>query len=136
MSDDQARKRWESKRTSRLSKGDRAFRFLMRLFWLGVWVCVILVVSWTWLSGIDAMQSGLWAAKPYFAVWRVLLFVILIGGWHYWIGLLARWADLDEAGYRYALAQRWRTAVWLLVIEAILVQGLAGRLLRQWLVWD
>ncbi|MGH9837380.1 MAG: hypothetical protein ACREEM_01190 [Blastocatellia bacterium] len=54
------------------------------------------------------------------------MFAILIGGWRYWIDRLAKWAGLDERRRREILARRWRVAAWLLVIEALLVQGVAG----------
>lgn len=119
-----------------LSKGDQAFRFCMRLFWMGVLVAALMVAIWVWLAGVDAMQYGLAAAKPYFAAWRLFLFTILIGGWRHWIDWLARWAELDARRKQDVLAQRWRTAAWLLMIEALLVQGVAGEFIRNILGYD
>jgi len=118
------------------SKGDQAFRFCMRLFWIGTLAAALIVAVWVWLAGVDAMHSGLAAAEPYFAVWRLFLFIVLIGGWRHWIDWLARWAGLDARRKQNALAQRWRTAAWLLVIEALLVQGVAGTFMRKFLGYD
>ena len=108
----------------------------MRLFWIGTLAAALIVAVWVWLAGVDAMHSGLAAAEPYFAVWRLFLFIVLIGGWRHWIDWLARWAGLDARRKQNALAQRWRTAAWLLVIEALLVQGVAGTFMRKFLGYD
>ena len=102
----------------------------MRLFWIGALAAVLVIAVWVWLAGVDAMQQGLANAKPYFAVWRLFLFMVLIGGWRVWIDWLARWAGLDARRKQDVLAWRWRTAAWLLVIEALLVQGVAGAFMR------
>lgn len=85
---------------------------------------------WVYYAGLPAVERALDTAKPYFAAWRVLLFLILIGGWPRWIDAAARWWHWPEAKRREALALRWRTAAWLLVIEAFFVQNVGGEFFR------
>lgn len=109
------------------SKGKQVYRGLLLLFGIGLLASVLLVTVWTWQAGSDAVRQGLQAAKPWLLAWRLLLFAVLIGGWPYWVGCLARRGRLDERLYRHALSQRWRVAAWLLVIEILLVQGIAAQ---------
>lgn len=108
------------------SKGERAFRFCLMLFGIGVLASAFLVTVWTGHSGPEAVPQGLQAAKPWLAAWRLILFAIVIGGWRHWIDRLADWAGLNERQRRDVLARRWRVASWLLVIEALLVHGVAA----------
>lgn len=108
------------------SKGHQAFQFCLRLFWVGALAAALIVAIWVYIAGIESMQQGLTVARPYLALWRLFMFGILIGGWHYWIEWLARWAGLDAHRKQAVLGLRWRTAAWLLVIEAILVQGVVS----------
>lgn len=129
------------------SKRDQFTRFSMGLFAILVLIAVLVVSIWTYREasraadqgfsdevamrrGLEAVDRGLEAAKPYLALWRLVLFLALIGGWRHWIGLLASWGGLDETRTRFALAQRWRMAAWLIVVEAVLVQELPAKFVR------
>lgn len=116
------------------SKGNQAFRFCLRLFWVGALASALTVAIWVYFAGIESMQRGLTAARPYLALWRLLLFGVLIGGWRFWIDWLARWAGLDKRRKQEVLALRWRTAAWLLVIETILVQGVVSAFIQKIMV--
>lgn len=89
---------------------------------------------WAYQAGLPAVERALDAAKPYLAAWRLLVFLILIGGWPRWIDVAARRWRWPEAKRRAVLALRWRAVAWLLVIEALFVQNVGGEFARNWLL--
>jgi hypothetical protein len=56
---------------------------------------------------------------------------MLIGCWPLWIGGLAQHYDWSPSRQSFVLAQRWRVAVWLIVLELVLVQGVLFRFLQE-----
>lgn len=110
-----------------VSKGDWIYRYSIRLFLIGTLLVAVCVFAWTWVWGIESMKRGIEAMKPWLAIWRFLLFVGVIGGWRLWASWLAHWAYLDESRYQSILDQRWRVALWLVVIEMVLVQGVSAQ---------
>lgn len=82
------------------------------------------VVLWTVQSGHSSVERSIEATKPYLALWRVFLFLVLIGGWNHWVKPIAGWSRMNDDWIQYARSQRWRFAAWLILIELILVQGL------------
>ena len=110
-----------------VSKGDRIVRFTFGWFAIGALLVALLVIGWTWILGVDSLQRGIDALKPWLLAWRILLFGILIGGWPLWVSWLAWWADLDASRQQAILDQRWYVALWLVVIELVLGQGVTAR---------
>jgi hypothetical protein len=107
-----------------LSRGSKAFRSIVYAFvMLSVFVAAG-VVLWTSQTGNSSVNRSIEAAQPYLALWRVFLFLVLIGAWRHWVELLGRWAGMNDDRIRYARSQRWRVAAWLILIELILIQGL------------
>ena len=73
---------------------------------------------------MESIDHFIAAAKPWLQVWRLVLFLILIGAWSQWTERYARWAGLNGAQRLDLLTYRWRMALWLLVMEAVLAQGI------------
>lgn len=105
------------------AKGEQAFRFLLWASAIGALLVIILVVSVTYLYGFDTWLAWRKAAQPYLGVWRLFLFTVFIGGWKTWVRKYAQWAELTDFQTQFYLQYRWRMALWLLVIEALLVQN-------------
>ena len=82
------------------------------------------VVLWTVQTGHSSVERSIEAAQPYLALWRVVLFLVLIGAWRHWVKLTAGWSGMNNDQVQYARSQRWRVAAWLILIELILIQGL------------
>lgn len=83
--------------------------------------------AWHHLQDAQAVIAGLDRAKPWLAAWRAVLFIALIGLWPRLIDGLAGRYGWSGQHRSYVMAQRWRVAAWLVVIELLLVQNLAGR---------
>ncbi|MDX1252291.1 MAG: hypothetical protein IDH49_08620 [Gammaproteobacteria bacterium] len=110
-------------------------RHLLRLALLGM---VFLVISaligaalWTWIgaSGMNTVDAHLHAAKPWFMLWRVALFALVIGFWPQWTNWLAKRRRWPPERRQALLGLRWRVAAWWVVLELLLVQNLLGRAL-------
>lgn len=68
---------------------------------------------------VRTVESAEWPL----AVWRIGLFLAIIGGWPRWSALYASWAGLSEEQRTFMLNYRWRMTLWLLVMEAVLSHG-------------
>lgn len=66
-----------------------------------------------------AVESAEWPL----AVWRIALFAAIIGGWPRWVALFAGWVGMSEEQRVFMLNYRWRMALWLMVMEAVLSHG-------------
>lgn len=75
---------------------------------------------------IETIQQAIASAKGPLAVWRIGLFVAIIGGWPRWSVLYAAWAGLSGEQLGLMLSYRWRMALWLLVMEAVLSHRVLG----------
>ncbi len=103
-------------------KGKRLFRwFLITTALFALLTLVGLIISYS-ATDIESVDQRLHAARPWLAAWRFLLFVILIGGWRVGSKMYARWTQMDAEQVQKLLNYRWRMALWLLVMEAILSQ--------------
>lgn len=105
------------------------------------WAVLGLVAGLTLLAGLGLLVWGhyqdmevidrqLEAARPWLAAWRLTVFLVLIGGWPYWMAWLARYGKWSEARREAPRAQRWRIALWLIVLELVLVQNVVGRFMQ------
>lgn len=72
---------------------------------------------------IDTIKRAVESAEWPLAVWRIGLFLAIIGGWPRWSVLYAAWAGLSAEQWALMLSYRWRMALWLLVMEAVLSHG-------------
>jgi hypothetical protein len=82
---------------------------------------------WVTRELAPAFARGLDQAQPWLALWRAAVFLLLIGGWPWWVEWWVRHGAWLSAQQAFVLAQRWRVAAWLLVIELILVQRVLVR---------
>ncbi len=103
-------------------------RCLTRITVIGlllIGVIMALVVS-VW--GSAALQMGAQHLKPILLIWRGLLFVLLIGGWPVWIHMARTrdWITAEDS--TRLLRYQWPFALWLLLLEAVLNQGLLLKL--------
>ncbi|MGY6275087.1 hypothetical protein [Methylomonas sp. MgM2] len=64
------------------------------------------------------------ASKLGLTLWRLSLFLLLIGGWSVFTDEYADWVGLTLEQTASLKAYRWRMAVWLLVMEALFCQTL------------
>ena len=85
------------------------------------------VFAWHHFQDTPAIAAGIERARAWLAAWRTVLFVSLIGLWPRLINALADYYGWSDAQRQYVSAQRWRVAVWLIVIELVLVQNLIGK---------
>ena len=100
----------------------------------GVWIAVAVIgllllgqMLWVTRELAPAFARGLDQAQPGFALWRTTLFLLLIGGWPWWVDQVTRYRDWSTAHRAFVLTQRWRVAAWLLVIELVLIQRMPVR---------
>jgi hypothetical protein len=63
-------------------------------------------------------------AEIEFGLWRLLLVLLLIGGWPYLVSFYAERAGLTADQRSSLQAYRWRLALWLLALELIACQAL------------
>ena len=104
-------------------KGAKVFRWSLIIFaGLTLTVIVGLMISVAYYD-IEAIDQFMAAARPWLSVWRLLLFVIVIGGWRVWTAVYAKWVGLTDVQWGRMLDYRWRMALWLLVTEAVFTQG-------------
>lgn len=72
---------------------------------------------------IETIKRAVESVELPLAVWRIALFVAIIGGWPRWSVLYAAWAGLSNEQLTFMLNYRWRMALWLLLMEAVLSHG-------------
>jgi hypothetical protein len=72
---------------------------------------------------IETIERAVESAELPLAVWRIGLFVAIIGGWPRGSVLYAAWAGLSNEQLTFMLNYRWRMALWLLLMEAVLSHG-------------
>jgi hypothetical protein len=115
------------------TRGSKAFRCIVSAFVvLSVFVAAG-VVLWTMQTGHSSVERSIEAAQLYLALWRVFLFLVLIGAWRHWVELMAGWTGMSDDRVRYARSQRWRVAAWLTLIELILIDGLPKAFFDAWI---
>ncbi|MBA1446460.1 MAG: hypothetical protein M3H12_07640 [Chromatiales bacterium] len=106
-------------------------------FWFAMAVLTTLFIlagigmaTWQLFEDPVMIHNRLNAAKPYLFGWRMLLLTLLITFWPNLMVWLCRRNGWDTAKLDLAIDWRWRAALWLMVIEVGLVQGVIGGFLR------
>ncbi|MBE0436701.1 MAG: hypothetical protein IBX56_12945 [Methylomicrobium sp.] len=79
---------------------------------------------------IETIKRAVESAEWPLAVWRIGLFLVIIIGWPRWSAIYATWAGLNSEQLALMLSYRWRMALWLLVMEAILSHGVLGQFIE------
>jgi hypothetical protein len=87
---------------------------------VGLFICA-------WYFSLDDIQTALIRVKPKLAAWRIVLFIIIVGGWPSWCISYRRWADLSDWQYHQMLKWRWRVGVWLILFEAVFTHNVIGK---------
>ncbi|AEG00443.1 hypothetical protein [Methylomonas methanica] len=85
---------------------------------------VLILLHAITVSSWDSLASAMEASKFGFALWRLSLFLLLIGGWPVFTDKYADWVGLTAEETASLKAYHWRMAVWLLVMEALFCQTL------------
>ncbi|MGH8472277.1 MAG: hypothetical protein ACREVJ_07470 [Gammaproteobacteria bacterium] len=70
------------------------------------------------------------AAKPWFFLWRLVLFGSLIAFWPAVCRCLARWRKLTDIQRQCLRSARWQAAAWLIALELLLGQNVVGRFIN------
>ena len=99
-----------------------ALKFVLTIFVVGVLIITGLVFTVSSLYGHEFLVQKISSAKSMFAMWRLCIFIIIVGAWDNWIEKLSRWMHLSDAKKEFYLNYRGRFALWLLVVEALLIQ--------------
>ena len=99
-----------------------ALKFIMIFFAVGVFMITLFVFLVSYIFGYEVLVQKVSSAGTAFALWRLFVFITLVAGWNYWIEQLSNWMHLSDAKKTFYLNYRWRFALWLLVIEALLIQ--------------
>jgi len=117
-------------------QGTKVFIALLKLMMtLAVLIIIGLVISLAY-SNLASVDKFITTTKPWLLFWRMLLFLALIAGWPQWSVMYAKWATLTEAQLIRMLEYRWRIALWLLVMEAVLSQGVLSEFVNSLVTKD
>jgi len=105
-------------------QGVKVFTVSLKLtMTLAVLIIIGLMISYAY-TNLESVDKFITTAKPWLLFWRMLLFLALIAGWPKWSTLYAQWAGMNKVQLDRMLEYRWRMAIWLLVMEVILSQGI------------
>lgn len=110
--------------------GRRPFLTTMLVFVALVLLTGAGLLIWGRYQGMDTIADHLDTARPWLTVWRLTVYGLVIGGWPRWIAILARRGGWNQTYRTQLLALRWRLALWILILELLLVQNLVGQFLQ------
>jgi hypothetical protein len=113
-----------------MNAGRALFALALLGFLAGAALLGALLAQQAAAGGIAAVDARLEAWRPWFPVGRLVSLAVIVGGWPYWTAGAARRWQWPAARTAAVAALRWRVLGWLLLVEAGLVQGGLGRLLR------
>lgn len=106
----------------------------MAALWIVFGVLVLLagagLLIWSRYQSLPMIANQLDHAWPWMMVWRLTVYVLVIGGWPRWVAGLGRRYDWTAAFSQQLLQLRWRLAGWLVVLELLLAWNLVGHFLR------
>ena len=101
-----------------------ALKFIMTIFIVGVFMITLFVFLVSFVFGYEVLVQKVSSAGTIFLLWRLFVFITIVAGWNYWIERLCIWMRLSDAKKTFYLNYRWRFSLWLLVIEALLIQDI------------
>lgn len=113
----------ENKRAAASKRGQQVFKWSVLVTAIGSLVIAIGLIVASHYYPIETIKRAVESAEWPLAVWRIALFVAIIGGWPRWSVLYAAWAGLSNEQLTFMLNYRWRMALWLLLMEAVLSHG-------------
>lgn len=102
-------------------------RFSYRMLLTLILVISAAVLFWHVIESAQSIQEKIRQAKPWLALWRISLFVLIIAYWPQLTEKLAKYFHWSMTDQNDLKAQRWRIAGWLIVIELVLVQGVVHK---------
>jgi len=102
---------------------------------LAVLIIIGLVVSYAY-TNLESIDKLITTVKPWLLSWRVVAFLALIAGWPQWSVMYAQWAEMNKAQLDRMLGCRWRIALWLLLMEAVLSQGVLSEFVDNLVISD
>lgn len=108
---------------------------MLRLALLGMLFLVLSALIgyalWTWIgiAGLGTVDAHLKAVRPWFMLWRIVLFALVIGFWPQWSDWLSTRRNWPPARLQALLGLRWQVAAWWTILELFLAQNLIGRAL-------
>ena len=112
-------------------QGSKIFIVSLKLtMTLAVFIIIGLVIIYAY-SNLASVDKFITTAKPWLLFWRMLLFLALIAGWPQCSSMYAQWAGMNKAQLDRMLEYRWRIALWLLVMEVVLSQGVLSEFVNK-----
>ncbi len=103
------------------------------LLWLtltGLVIIVVIMGLTVSIFGVEGLNTGVHQLKSLFLGWRVLVFLVLIGGWPIWVATVANRGWIDANRHAELSSYRWYFALWLLLLELFFNQGLLSHLVN------
>lgn len=92
-------------------------------------VAVALLV-WTGVEGQEAVRQNLRAARPWLLLWRLAVLGVFTARWDSNVEALSRRFRLSSVSAQTLRGWRWRAALWLVVMDLVLVEDV-GRLVAR-----
>ena len=121
---------------SQQQQGAKVFIGLLKLTMaLAVLIIIGLVVSYAY-TNLESIDKLITTAEPWLLSWRVVVFLALIAGWPQWCVMYAQWAEMNKEQLDRMLEYRWRIALWLLIMEAVLSQGVLSEFVNNLVTRD
>jgi hypothetical protein len=80
------------------------------------------LVLWLQLDSLEIIEAQWQMAGVGLTLLRLSLIMVVIAAWP----RLVRWITSDPRVQRSLRAQRWRVALWLIILELVLGQGLVA----------
>ena len=122
--------------TQSQQQGAKVFLGLLKLTMaLAVLIIIGLVISYAH-TNLESVDKLITTANPWLLSWRVVAFLVLIAGWPKWSDMYVQWAGMNKAQLDRMLEYRWRIALWLLVMEAVLSQGILSEFVNNLVISD
>ena len=122
--------------TQSQQQGAKVFLGLLKLTMaLAVLIMIGLVISYVYIN-LESVDKLITTAKPWLLSWRVMAFLVLITGWPQWSDMFAQWVGMNKEQLDRMLGYRWRIALWLLLMEAVLSQGVLSEFVNNLVTWD
>ena len=97
--------------------------------WLSVAVIPVLAglsaaVAWHLFEDPSTIRDRLASAQTGLFIWRMACIALIVGLWPWWVALFARRATPELR--RKLVSYRWRLLAWLVILEMVLAQNIAG----------
>jgi len=117
-------------------QGAKVFKVSLKLTMaLAVLIIAGLMISYAY-TNLESVDKFITTTKPWLLFWRMLVFLALIAGWPQWSSMYAQWAEMNKAQLNRMLKYRWRIALWLLIMEAVLSQGILSEFVNKLITTD